>query len=86
MADTIPTGIYFGFTKAELKTELERYKAAVKTSGSELAAAQQNGQSYSFGPRQDMSLGEWQIELQAALAYFDEACYPPGSDVVVRLC
>ena len=84
MSQTIPSGIYFGFTKTEMKTELERYKAAVKTSGSELLSASQNGQSYSFGPRNDMSLSEWQIAIQDALSFFEEACPPPSSDVVVR--
>ena len=85
MSQTIPGGIYFGFTKAELRLELTRYKDAVKTSGSNLAGAQQNGQSYSFGPRQDMSLAEWQIALQDALAYFGEAEDAPSPNVVVRM-
>ena len=86
MANTIPSGVYFGFTKTELKEEFERYKAAVKTSGSDLVGSQVNGQSYSFGPRNDMSLGQWQIALQDALAYFDEACPVPSGNEVVRLC
>jgi len=81
---TIPSGPYFGFTLAELQAELVRYKAEVKKVGSRLAGASQNGQSYSFGPRSDMTLAEWQEELQAALAYFGEADEPPGSNVVVR--
>ncbi len=86
MAQTIPSGVYFGFTKTELQTELERYKDAVKTSASSLQGASQNGQSYSFGPRQDMNLAEWQQELQAALAYFGLAECPPRDRQVVRLC
>lgn len=82
--ETIPSGVYFGFTKAELQAELVRYKAAVKQAGSRLAGASQNGQSYSFGPRSDLTLEGWQIELQAALAYFGEADEPPGNNVVVR--
>lgn len=73
MAQTIPSGIYFGFSKSELQTELARYKAAVKTSGSNLQGASQNGQSYSFGPRQDMTLSEWQEAIQNALSFFDLA-------------
>lgn len=73
MAQTIPSGVYFGFTKAELQTELTRYKEAIKTSGSTLQGASQNGQSYSFGPRQDMSLSDWQQALQDALSFFDLA-------------
>jgi len=86
MAQTIPGGIYFGFTKAELQTELTRYKAAVKTSGSNLQGASQNGQSYSFGPRQDMILSEWQQALQDALSYFDLAdpLTPPATAIDFR--
>lgn len=84
MSLTIPSGPYFGFTLPELQAELARYKAAVKTSASPLAGASQNGQSYQFGPRQDMSLAEWQVALQAALAFFGRADEPPGSDEVVR--
>ncbi len=84
MASTVPTGPYFGFTKPELDTELARYKAAVKQSADRLAGASVNGQSFTFGPRGDMSLAEWQQSLQAALAYFGAAEEPLGSDVVVR--
>lgn len=83
-AQTIPTGPYFGFTLVELRAELARYKEEVKSSGNRLAGSSQNGQSYTFGPRADLSLAEWQTELQAALAYFGAADEPPSSDVVVR--
>lgn len=84
MPDTIPSGPYFGFTLPELRQELVRYKAAVKQAGSPLAGASVNGQSFSFGPRRDMSLSEWQIALQDALAHFGEADAAPGSTAVVR--
>jgi len=84
VAQTIPSGPYFGFTAPELDAELVRYKAAVKQSGSRLAGASQSGQSYQFGPRGDWSLADWQEHLQAALAYFGAADEPPGSNVVVR--
>ena len=84
MPSTLPSGPYFGFTKAELDQELARYKAAVKQSGSRLAGASQSGQSYQFGPRSDWNLAEWQHELQAALAYFGEADEPPGDAVAIR--
>lgn len=85
MAQTIPSGVYFGFTKTELQTELERYKDAVKTSGTNLQGASQNGQSYTWGPRQDMSLAEWQIALQEALSFFSLAECVPQNREVVRL-
>lgn len=84
MSNTVPSGPYFGFTKPELDAELQRYKAAVKQSGSRLAGASVNGQSYTFGPRADMSLAEWQQALQAALAYFGAADPAPADIEVVR--
>lgn len=74
--NVIPEGPYFGFTKLELRDELTRYKAQVKLTGSQLTGASQNGQSYTFGPRQDWSLSDWQMNLQAALAYFGECMEP----------
>lgn len=84
MSQTIPTGPYFGFTKAELDQELIRYKKAVKESSTRLTGAAVNGQSFSFGNRSDMTLAEWQTALQSALAWFGQADDPPGSDMVVR--
>src|SRR4051812_30969204 len=82
MAQTIPTGIYFGFTKAEVLTELERYKTEVKSAATGLAGASQNGQSYTFGERDDMTLAEWSEELQAAMAFFGLA-YDPAPPVTL---
>jgi hypothetical protein len=84
MPQTIPSGPYFGFTKPELDAELVRYKQARTQSGSRLAGASQSGQSYTFGPRADWSLDEWQQQLQAALAYFGAADEPPSDREVVR--
>lgn len=84
MSQTIPTGPYLGFTRAELQGELIRYKAEVKKSGSRLTGASQSGQSYQFGPRADMSLAEWSDNLQAALAFFGDADEPYGENMVVR--
>lgn len=86
MSQTIPSGVYFGFTLLELKQELIRYKNAVKESGSDLLGASVNGQSFNFGPRRDMSLTDWQQELQAALAYFGWAddLNPPQTAIDFR--
>lgn len=86
MALTIPTGVYFGFTKAEIQAELERYKTEVKASGSGLSGASQNGQSYTFGKREDMTLAQWQEELQAAMAFFGLAydLAPPSTVIDFR--
>lgn len=75
-SSTIPTGPYFGFTKAELLAEQQRYKSAVKKSHSNLSSASVNGQSFTYGGRQDGTLAEWQQDLQAALAYFGQADVP----------
>ena len=86
MAQTIPTGIYFGFTKSEIQTELERYKAEVKGSATGLTGASQNGQSYTFGTRTDMTLAEWSEELQSAMAFFGLAyeVAPPSTVIDFR--
>ena len=70
MAQTIPAGIYFGFNKAQIQAELPRYIGEVQLMGSPLVGASQNGQSYTFGPRKDLTLQDWQMELQAAMAFF----------------
>lgn len=85
MSQTIPSGPYFGFTLPELRAELIRYKEQVKSSGSRLTGASQNGQSYQFGPRADWNIQEWQENLQAALAWFGQADNPPGDTAVVRM-
>lgn len=85
-AQTVPTGPYFGFTLAELETELTRYKAARQVSGSRLTGSSINGQSYTFGPRGDWSLDEWQNAIQAAFYYLDPGRYPlqaPTNSAVV---
>jgi hypothetical protein len=69
-------GPYFGFTIAELNTELARYKAAVKQSFSRLHGSSINGQSFTFGDRTDGSLEDWQIALQSAFYYMDPGLYP----------
>lgn len=84
LADTIPHGPYFGFTRGELQVELQRYKAEVKKRSSPLASATVNGQSFTFGNRRDGSLAEWQTELQAALAYFGDAENPARNAAAVR--
>lgn len=75
MSQTVPTGPYLGFTLTELETELTRYKAEVKTSGTRLVGASVNGQSFQFGNREG-SLDEWSANLQSALNYLNPAKYP----------
>lgn len=77
---TVPGGVYFGFTKQELETELTRYKEAVKESGNDLTSSTVNGQQFAWGPRRDMSLQEWGGELQRALALVDPDNYYAAPD------
>lgn len=67
MPSIVTHGTYFGFSLAELEDELARYKAAVANAGSEVASESVAGETYSYGPRRDMTLAQWQCELQVAL-------------------
>jgi len=87
--EVVPAGPYFGFTRAEMLTELARYKAARITSGSRLVQSTVNGQSYTFGPRGDWSLDEWQMAIQQALAYIDPGQFPfsaPTNSAIIAPC
>ncbi len=84
MLSKVPHGVYFQYTKAELDEQVIAYKAAVKEASSRLTGASIGGQSFTFGPRGDMSLEQWQIELQNALAYFGAADFAPSPTQVVR--
>lgn len=83
----VTAGPYFGFTKAQLEAELARYVAQVQASGSDLAGASVNGQSFTFGPRRDWSIEQWQLHLQGALAQIDPDRFPPppSNGVAMRL-
>lgn len=78
------TGIYAGFTRAEMLAEWARYKAQLQQSGSRLTGATLNGQQYQFGPRGDMSLTEWSRQLRSALAQVDPDWLAPSSSIAVR--
>jgi hypothetical protein len=86
MSQTVTTGPYVFFTLAQLEAERVRYIAARQAAGSPLAAASINGQSLSFGPRQDWSLDEWALQLQLAFAQLVPGKYgdPPGDRSVAR--
>lgn len=81
----VPAGPYRGFTKAELIGEANRCREARKAAASNLASASINGSSYSFGPRQDMTLQQWTDAIYDALAYFDPSTYAPapGNSTVI---
>lgn len=82
---TVRSGPYFGFTKAEMLVELDRYKAAVKTTGSSVQGGTVNGQSVTYGPRRDWSIDQWGVNIRNALAEVDPDNYDrPSGNIVTR--
>jgi hypothetical protein len=85
MGATVQTGLYWGFTQAEITAEIARYKNAVKTASAHMEAsgggrvtsgsigAQNVTFSYPFGIN---SLEQWGIELQNAQAALDDLDQP----------
>lgn len=76
----VQTGPYSGFTREEMRTEWERYKDALKTSGSNLASVSLNQQAFSLAARRDWSLAEWGKQVRNALAQVDPSfAFTPSS-------
>lgn len=85
--DTVQAGPYFGFTLAEMQTELARYKAEVKaaTHGPRhVVGASVNGKSFSYGPQGAWSLAQWQAEIQDALSQVDDTVVALPNETAVR--
>jgi len=85
--DTVQAGIYYGFTLAEVTTELARYKAEVqKLVGGprNVIGASVNGKSFSYGPGGGLSLPQWQAEIQDALSQVDDEVIALPSESRVR--
>jgi len=91
VAITVSYGLYFGFTAAEIATEVANYKAAVKASGSQMAASgggrivsgSVGGHNVTFSfPAGVSSLEQWGIELQNAQAQLDDTGIPYPSQTV----
>lgn len=78
------SGLYAGFTRAEMLVEWERYKTALQSTGSKLGGATVNGQNYQFGPRADMTLAEWGRQVRYALSQVDPDYLAPASSIGVR--
>ena len=85
MADTVATGVYFGFTLTEIAIEIEKYKQARKTASDHMAASgggrigsgNIGGQNVSYVyPEGVGSLEEWAIELQNAQAQLNDEDMP----------
>lgn len=78
-------GMYAGFTRAEMLVEFARYKSELQsTSGSRLQGATVNGQNLQFGPRSDMTLGEWGRQIRFALSQVDPDFIAPSSTIGAR--
>lgn len=80
----VQTGIYAGFTRAEMLAEFARYKTALTSSGSRLIGSSVNGQSFQFGPRGDLPLVEWGRQVRAALAQVDANYTAPSHRIEAR--
>lgn len=84
-SNRVLTGVYAGFTRAEMLVEWNRYKTALTTqTGSRLQGATVNGQNIQFGPRADMSLTAWGRAIRMALAQVDPDWIGPGSTIYIR--
>lgn len=49
-----------------MEAELSRYHTATETMGSDLSSAAYGGTSFTYGPRRDMNLQQWQEAIQEA--------------------
>jgi len=78
------SGLYAGFTRAEMLTEWARYKAALQSTGSRLQGSTVNGQNFQFGPRADMTLHEWGRSVRFALSQVDPDYLAPVSAIGAR--
>lgn len=83
-SNRVLSGPYAGFTKQEMLTEWERYKAELVKSGSRLMGASVNGQSYQFGPRADMNLSTWGRAVRRALSQVDPTWIGPQTSIAIR--
>lgn len=82
---SVQFGLYYGFSLAEMQAELARYKAAVQavTGGAgHVVSASVNGSSFTYGPNSDLSLAQWQAEIQNAMADVDDNVISLPSETV----
>lgn len=91
MADTVASGVYWGFTQTEIDLEIEKFKLARKTASDHMAASgggrvvtgNIGGQQVSYNyPDGISSLEEWSIELQNAKAQLNDEDEPNKHDAV----
>ena len=80
----VQNGMYFGWTKADMRDEYARYKAELARSGSRLTGSTVNGNSFSFGPRGDMTLQQWGRSIRYALSQVDPDYIAPSGSIGVR--
>ena len=86
VSQKVLTGLYAGFTRAEMLTEWARFKAALQATGSRLQGSTVNGQNFQFGPRADMTLAEWGRQVRFALSQVDPDYIAPASSIGARFC
>ena len=82
---TVQAGLYWGFTLAEMQAEQARYKLAVQaiTGGAgHVVSASVNGSSFTYGPNADLSLAQWQAEIQSAMSDVDDTVVALPSETV----
>ena len=82
---SVQFGLYYGFSLAEMQAELARYKAAVQAvsgGASHIVSASVNGSSFTYGPNADLSLAQWQAEIQNAMADVDDNAVALPSETV----
>ena len=86
-APIVTDGPYMGFDLSELESELTRYKDARRQAGANIASASYNGDSFTYGPRRDWSLDEWQGHLQTAFVLLGDSRFKtaPTNMGVIRL-
>lgn len=83
----VPAGPYFGFTLAQLETELTAVVTARQNLSGSVIGASIAGQNFQFAgiDQQRAELERRQVDLQAAFAYLDPGRFPiaPPSNVAV---
>lgn len=84
---TVQAGLYWGFTLAEMQAEFARYKAAltsVTAGAGHIVSASVNGSSFTYGPNGDLSLAQWQAEIQNAMSWVDDNVISQDAETRVR--
>lgn len=93
MADTVFSGLFWGFTQSELDEQKDQYKRAVKqqsdmteaAGGGRVAGGTFGGQTVTFSfPSGINSLEQWRQEIVSAQAQLDDETPTSGNSAAVR--